>query len=119
MKGLSFEERLLILISLPRRYVHHCNVAHWKPLYSIAYEGINSARAIPTPHFNSRSSKAMAKRSVSSVKLNQSCCEPLIPGPDRCDGEGRDLEAVKNGTRFSLLNYFCFFVIGLSMMWTW
>lgn len=39
----------------------------------------------------------------------------------RRDGrdERDDIEAVGNENQFSLLIYFCFFVIGLSMMWTW
>jgi hypothetical protein len=49
--------------------------------------------------------------------------ESLIHHPKRRDErDGRDGDpeaAVSNENQFSLLIYFCFFVIGLSMMWTW
>ena len=47
--------------------------------------------------------------------------EPLIGDPERDCEDGKDLEAVRHVDQqeFSLIKYFCFFVVGLSMMWTW
>jgi len=48
--------------------------------------------------------------------------EPLIARADGGLGSGEDEEAVKDdvGVRtFSWLEYFSFFTIGMSMMWTW
>jgi hypothetical protein len=44
---------------------------------------------------------------------------PLISAPDIHINGRHDEEAVCSKNVFSLLNYFCFFTIGLSMMWTW
>ncbi|CZR55430.1 related to intracellular membrane protein involved in nucleoside transport [Phialocephala subalpina] len=47
--------------------------------------------------------------------------EPLIDDLERDCEDGKDLEAVRHVDQqeFSLIKYFCFFVVGLSMMWTW
>jgi hypothetical protein len=47
------------------------------------------------------------------------CYEPLIEHSEGDDKSDDDSEAVSTENAFSLLIYFCFFVIGLSMMWTW
>jgi len=67
---------------------------------------------------NTPVSGAMPKRLKSSARADQSY-SPLISAPETHDNCRRDVEAVYNENVFSLLYYFGFFVIGLSMMWTW
>jgi len=61
---------------------------------------------------------AMPKKMKPPARADQSY-SPLISAPERHSNDRRDVEAVCMENLFSLLNYFCFFVIGLSMMWTW
>ncbi|KAH8765725.1 nucleoside transporter-domain-containing protein [Hyaloscypha sp. PMI_1271] len=60
----------------------------------------------------------MPKKMKPPARADQSY-SPLISAPERHSNDRRDVEAVCMENLFSLLNYFCFFVIGLSMMWTW
>jgi hypothetical protein len=47
--------------------------------------------------------------------------EPLILSPSFVRQDEEEFEAVKNETpqEFSLTIYLSFFIVGLSMMWTW
>ena len=67
---------------------------------------------------NTPVSGAMPKKLKPSASADESY-RPLISSPETDNYGRRDVEAVSSENIFSLLNYFCFFVIGLSMMWTW
>jgi hypothetical protein len=65
---------------------------------------------------------AMDSNINSSSYLAEDYDEPLIASIDGRLDEGEELEGLKNAVcirPFSWLEYFSFFTIGMSMMWTW
>lgn len=60
----------------------------------------------------------MPSRPKLSLQVADAYYERLISDDDRDSDGNTVVQAVSEG-KFSLLKYFCFFVVGLSMMWTW
>lgn len=67
-----------------------------------------------------RMSRGSARRSLSVTESTEEACEPLMSPVDAQWGRDEIFEAAKSRTAaFSWSEYCSFFVIGLSMMWTW